>query len=106
MRSGTPFLIAIAALALLASPVAAGSRVPGSGGLLPPSNSQWEMQQRMAAPEPAKPTHPVTYSEQIAQSLGLRDGGVSLYEARDTARNPYAPSVVMGGTMLRLRWRP
>jgi hypothetical protein len=106
MRSGTLFLMVFAALALMAGPAGAAGRVPGSGGLLPQPNPQWEMQKRMATAEPAKSPYPMTYSEDVAQRLGLREGGVSLYDsARSSARNPYTPSVVLGGTMLRLRWR-
>ena len=104
MRSGTLLLLVIAVTAILATPAGAASRVPGGGGLLPPPATHWDMQKRQAAVEPKAP-YPMTYSEQVAQSLGLRDGGVSLYEARDNARNSYAPSIVMGGTMLRLRWK-
>jgi hypothetical protein len=104
LRSGT-LLIGIAVLTLLAAPAFGAGRVPGNGGLAPRLNPEWEMKKRMAAPEAARSPYPMTYSEQVARSLGLRDGGVSLYEARETARNPYAPSVSLGGTMLRLRWR-
>ena len=104
MRSCTLFLVAFAAMAPLASPASAAGRVPGGGGLMPPATSQWDAQRRITA-EPVKSPYPVTYSEQVAQSLGLRDGGVSLYEGRESARNPFAPSVVVGGTMLRLRWK-
>jgi hypothetical protein len=103
-RAGLLFF-GIAFLTLLAAPAAGAGRLPGDGGLMPRPNPEWEMQKRMAAPEPAKSPYPMTYSEQLAQSLGLRDGGVSLYDARDNARGSYTPSVSLGGTMLRLRWR-
>ena len=104
MRSGTVFLIAIAALTILAAPAGAAGRLPGDGGLMVRPNPEIERQRRMAA-EPERSPYARTYSEQIAQSLGLRDGGISLYESRQSARNPYAPSVSLGGTMIRLRWR-
>jgi hypothetical protein len=104
MRSGRLLVIVIAALALLAVP--ANAARPGGGGLMPRPNPEWEMQKRLAAAnEPAKSPHPMTYSEQVAQSLGLRRDGISLYGSRDNFRNPYAPSVSLGGPMLRLRWQ-
>jgi hypothetical protein len=105
MRSGTLVPIAIAALTILASPAGAASRIPGSGGLPARPNPEWEMHKRMLTPEPVKSPYPMTYSEQVAQSLGLRQDGLSLYESRDAVRNPYVPSISLGGTMLRLRWR-
>jgi hypothetical protein len=104
MRAGTFFLIALAALTILATPAGAAGRVPGGGGLPARPNPELELQRRMA-PEPVKSPYAMTYSEQVAQSLGLRRDGVSLYEAREDARNSYAPSISLGGTMLRLRWR-
>ena len=100
-------IFVIAALTLLAVPASAGSRVPGNGGLLPIPDPQLQLRRRMVEePPPAKSPYDMTYSEQVAQSLGVRDGGVSLYESKDAVRNPYAPSVVLGGTMVRLRWSP
>ena len=104
MRFGPFLVIVVAALALLATPVSAAR--PGSGGLMPLPNPEREMQKRLAAAnEPAKSPYPMTYAEQVAQSLGLRRDGISLYGSRDNFRNPYAPSVSLGGPMLRLRWQ-
>jgi hypothetical protein len=104
MRSRPVLVIVIAVLALLAIP--ANAARPGGGGLMPLSNPEREMQKRLAmATEPAKSPYPMTYSEQVAQSLGLRKDGISLYGSQDNFRNPYAPSVSLGGPMLRLRWR-
>jgi hypothetical protein len=100
-------IFVIAVLTLLTAPASAGSRIPGNGGLMPIPDPQLQMRRRMVEePPPAKSPYSMTYSEQVAQSLGVREGGVSLYESKDAARNPYAPSVSLGGTMLRLRWSP
>ena len=74
---------------------------PGSGGItLKPL-----IQSQAAAPSPAPPPlYPMTYSDQVAQSLGVRDGGVELRSADRS--NPYAPSLRFTGGMLRLQWRP
>jgi hypothetical protein len=50
--------------------------------------------------------YPMTYSEQVAISLGVRDGGLALNPMPDRKANPYAPSVSFNGSMLRLKWRP
>ena len=99
-------IFVIAALTLLTVPASAESRVPGNGGLLPIPDPQMQMRRRMVEEPQAKSPYPMTYSEEVALGLGVREGGVSLYESRDAARNPYAPSVVLGGTMVRLRWSP
>jgi len=103
-RSGA-LSLGLALLLLAAGPSFAAGRVPGGGGLPALPDVQQQMQRRMmTSPRPAAP-YPMTYAEQVAQSLGIRDGGVSLYDARDSARDPYTPSVSLGGTTIRLRWR-
>jgi hypothetical protein len=98
-RSGA---LAIAILVFGVLPAMAGNRVPGGGGLPPLPNPQLQMQRRMAALPAAPSPYPMTYTEQVARSLGVRDGRVDLLPAQ--ARNPYSPSVSLGGGMLRLRW--
>ena len=97
-------LIPIIASLLLISPVLAASRVPGGGGLPALPDAQASMQRRMMTAPKAVSPYPMNYSEHVARSLGIRDGGVALFDAR-TARDPMAPSVGLGGTMIRLRWR-
>jgi hypothetical protein len=91
-------------LAVLALGAAAQAepRVPGSGGYSPkplvtPASTLWQ---------PAVPSSPyaATYSEQMAKSLGVQDGGLGLLPRREG--NPYAPSVSFNGNMVRLKWRP
>jgi len=86
------------ALPALAGTAFANDRAPGGGGIVfkPLVQTQGAVP---AAPSP----YPMTYSEQVAQSLGVRDGGLDL--VRPTGRS-YAPSVSFTGTMLRLQWRP
>lgn len=94
----------IAALILAGAPALAASRIPGGGGLPTLPDAQANMQrQMMTAPRPVSP-YPMNYSEHVARSLGIRNGGVALFDAQ-TARDPYAPSVSLGGSMIRLRWR-
>jgi hypothetical protein len=97
------FTLALAALALCTTPVLANGR-PGGGGLIIQPMPEQIMQRRMSAP--AQPTpYPMNYTSELAQSLGIRNGGVNLIAPQ--SRSPYAPSLsVGGGGMLRLRWTP
>lgn len=95
------FAASFALLALTVS-AAAQQRTLGGGGyilkpLVVPSS---------AAAQAPPPPYPMTYSEQVAISLGVRDGGLPLNPVPDRDANPYAPSVSFNGSMLRLRWRP
>lgn len=89
------------ALLALAGTASANDRVPGSGDI-----TFKPLVQQTAIPAPAQLSpYPMTYSEQVAQSLGVRDGGLDLVRPADRS-NSYAPSVSFTGTMLRLQWRP
>jgi len=99
-RSGTAPVL-LAALVLMTGPAAAGG-VPGSGGLPPIPNPQLQMQRQSMTAPVARGPYPMTYSEQVAQSLGVRNGRFDLIAPQ--ARNPYAPSLSVGSGMLRLRW--
>ena len=94
-----------ASFALLALTVTAAAerRVPGGGGyILKPL----VMPLTASAPKAPAAPYPMTYSEQVAISLGVRDGGLALNPMPDRQTNPYAPSVSFNGNMLRMRWRP
>jgi hypothetical protein len=100
------FGIVAASLALLALTVtaAAEQRTLGGGGytlkpLVQPIST-------MPAPQPPASPYAMNYSQQVAQSLGVRDGGLALNPTPDHKANPYAPSVSFNGSMLRLKWRP
>ena len=59
-----------------------------------------------AAVEPASTPAPyaMNYSEEVARSLKVQDGGLPLLPRQQD--NPYAPSVSFNGSMVRLRWQP
>ncbi|MBV9548157.1 MAG: hypothetical protein JO256_00610 [Alphaproteobacteria bacterium] len=91
------FAICFALLAFSTAALAE-QRTPGSGGItFKPLVQPQSVMAQPAAPSP----YPMTYSEQAAHSLGLRDGGVDL--ARPSDR--FAPSLNFNGSMLRLQWR-
>lgn len=93
------FLPGCVAFLALTAAAAAQPRVPGSGGI----SFRPLVQPQLIAPAPAPTRFPLTYSDQVAQSLGLRDGNMNLVQP---GASPYAPSVSFNGSMLRLRWRP
>lgn len=88
-------------LLALCAPALAEQRGPGGGGyslkpLVTPAS--------VTPPPAAASPYAMTYSEQVAKSLKVEDGGVGLLARQDG--NPYAPSVSFNGNMLRLKWRP
>jgi hypothetical protein len=79
----------------------AGQRTPGGGGYtLKPLVTPIPAASQPPVPSP----YAMTYSEQVAKSLGVMDGGLALLPRQ--AANPYAPSVSFNGSMIRLKWRP
>jgi hypothetical protein len=94
-------LIGCFAFLALTVTAAAEQRTPGSGGISfkPLVRPQLDL----TTPAPPSP-YPMTYSEQVAQSLGVRDGGLDL--VRSSHATPYSPNVSLTGGMLRLQWRP
>ena len=98
---GARIIAASLMLLALGAPALAEQRGPGSGGyslkpLVTPAS---------ATPAPAAPApYAMNYSEQVAKSLKVEDGGVGLLPRQEG--NPYAPSVSFNGSMLRLKWRP
>jgi hypothetical protein len=102
MRNSGTIAIVTATLVLLAAPVLAAGGRPGDGGLIVQPTPEQQMQRRMTAPAQPAP-YPMNYTWEVAQSLGVRNGGLDLIAPQ--AKNPYAPSLSMGsGGMLRLRW--
>jgi len=89
------------ALLALAAPALAEQRGPGGGGyslkpLVTPAS--------VAPAPPASSPYAMNYSEQVAKSLKVEDGGVGLLPRQED--NPYSPSLSFNGSMLRLKWRP
>ena len=54
--------------------------------------------------------YPMNYTDEAAQTLGIRDGRMDLFSSRPIANNPLIPVLSGGisgnGAMLRLQWRP
>jgi hypothetical protein len=66
------------------------------------------------APKPVyddpKSPYPMTYTDEVAQNLGVRDGHVDVFSSRPVENNPFIPVVSGGlggdGAMLKLQWHP
>jgi hypothetical protein len=66
------------------------------------------------APKPTsndpKPPYPMNYTDEAAQTLGVKDGRWDLFSSHPAANNVFMPAVsgsVSGkGAMLRLQWHP
>jgi hypothetical protein len=99
VRAG--FLAGCFAFLALTGTAAAEQRAPGSGGLvLKPLVQPHSLQ---AAPSAPATRYSTTYSEQVAQRLGVGQGGLELAQP---GNGLYAPSISFNGSMLRLQWRP
>ena len=104
------------ALALLvlsmaaASPALAGfgPRVPGSNSLASPLS--YPGAPKPAAPEQQKQPYAMNYTDEAAQTLGVRDGHMDVFTTHPTSRSGLVPTLSGGlggdGAMLRLQWRP
>jgi hypothetical protein len=80
---------------------AAEQRTPGSGGIS--FKPLVRPEPDLTTPAPPSP-YAMTYAEQVAQRLGVGEGGLNL--VRSDHATPYAPSVSFNGSMLKLQWRP
>ena len=102
MRQGKAALLALFAL-LAMEPSARAARVPFQDHL----SLQYPGAPRLV-PERAKSPYPMTYTDEVAQSLGVKDGRWDVFSTRPVSG--YMPSfsagVDQGGAMLRLKWHP
>ena len=66
------------------------------------------------APKPvhdtAKAPYAMNYSDEAAQTIGVRDGHWDVFSAKPAENQPYLPSLSGGlgsdGAMLKLQWHP
>jgi hypothetical protein len=90
---------AAAALILAAMPAHAFAAKPDFNAPYPVQHA------KEGALAPAQP-YPMNYTDQMAQSLGVRDGKWEAF----TSKDPLAPSLGAGmgrsGPMLQLQWKP
>jgi hypothetical protein len=61
-------------------------------------------------PEEPKPPYPMNYTDEAAQTLGVKDGRWDLFSSHPASKNGFMPSISgsLGGNgaMLRLQWHP
>ena len=81
---------------------------------VPDQNHLYSLPQYPGAPRPVyddpKPPYAMSYAEEAAQTLGVRDGHMDVFSTQPTSSSSYLPSISGGlggdGAMLRLRWHP
>jgi len=82
---------------------------------LPGANHLYSLPQYPGAPrpvydDPKPPPYPMTYVEEAARTLGVKDGHMDVFSTAPRSSSSYMPSISGGlggdGAMLRLRWHP
>jgi|SRR6185437_10940302 len=83
-------------------------RVPGNDPLASPL--AYPGAPKRPAPEERDQPYALRYSDEAAQTLGLRDGHMDLFSSKPAPNNGLMPSFSGGlgseGAMIRLQWRP
>jgi hypothetical protein len=101
------WVLAFSILAL--SGTALSAAVPNSG--IPNTGSPLRFP---GAPKPVyddpKSPYPMTYADEVAHNLGVRDGHMDVFSSAPVENNPLVPVVSGGlggdGAMLKLQWHP
>jgi hypothetical protein len=81
---------------------------------IPGQNHLYSLPQYPGAPRPVydaeHPPSAMTYAEEAAQSLGVKNGHMDVFATQPKSSSGYLPSISGGlgadGAMLRLRWHP
>jgi hypothetical protein len=85
-----------------------GGHIPGNDPLASPL--AYPGAPKRPAPEEQAPPYAMRYSDEAAQTLGLRDGHMDLFSSKPVTNNGLMPSFSGGlgseGAMIRLQWRP
>jgi hypothetical protein len=108
MGTTRSWVLAFSLLAL--SGTALSAAVPGSGGMTYTGSPL----RFPGAPKPVyddpKSPYPMTYADEVAQNLGVREGHVDVFSTAPVQNNPLVPVVSGGlggdGAMLKLQWHP
>ena len=85
-----------------------GGHVPGNDPLASPL--AYPGAPKPPPPEEQKAPYAMRYSDEAAQTLGVRDGHMDVFSSKSPSRNDLMPTISGGlggdGAMLRLQWRP
>ncbi len=100
-------ILAVFLGAAYGTPAAAGVSIPGQ-------NHVSGILRYPGAPKPVYddtgPPYAMTYVEEAAQSLGVRNGRMDVFSTQPSSSSSYMPSISGGvggdGAMLRLKWHP
>ena len=108
MRGRTLAILILGVVASTPAWAGFGPRVPGSNTLASPLS--YPGAPKPPAPEREKAPYAMNYTDEAAQTLGVRDGHMDLFTTRPASRDGLMPTISGGlggeGAMLRLQWRP
>jgi hypothetical protein len=108
MRGRTAAILVLSMMAATPAWAGFGPRVPGANSLAAPLS--YPGAPKPAAPEQAKQPYAMNYTDEAAQTLGVRDGRMDVFSTRPASRSGLMPTISGGlggeGAMLRLQWRP
>src|SRR3954470_7169394 len=103
MRGRAGVIVLLSVLASAPAFAGFGPRVPGSNSLASPLT--YPGAPKPPAPETQKQPYAMNYSDEAAQTLGVRDGRLDVFSTRPSPRNGLMPSLSGGvggdGAMLR-----
>jgi len=102
MHVGKASIVAFAALSLMGTSAKA-MRVPFQDHL-----SLQYPGAPISAPEEAKSPYPMTYADEVARSLGVKDGHLDVISTQPVSgyMPAFSAGVDRGGAMLRFKWHP
>ena len=105
-----PIAVLGLSLLVLCAPAAYADSMPGDNSLTSPMSYPGEPKPVPEEPDhpPVKPAFAMTYSEEAAQQLGVRDGRMDLFSTQPSSHSDLIPrfsgGVGRGGAMIRLQW--
>ena len=102
MQLGKAWVFAFAALSLMGTSAQA-ARVPFQDHL-----SLQYPGAPILAPEQPKSPYPMTYTDEVARSLGVKDGHLDVISTQPVSgyMPAFSAGVDRGGAMLRFKWHP
>jgi hypothetical protein len=103
-------ILAGLAAVLLGTPAQAARRVPNESHLSSLPQYQYPGAPKLVYDDPAPQPYAMTYTDSVAQALGVKNGRMDVFSTAPKSSSSYMPSFSGGlggdGAMLRLKWHP